>query len=153
MYYLFTGSSISTCIIYLQEVVVIVKEELSSQTDKDLITECSINHTLERSDQARRSAGHILAELLKHELLPLDAHMKGLNSVLEFADDLSIDIPNVFDYFGQLIAPMFTHAAVPLVQLDCLCSPLLSIGKAGTLAACILKEVSHLIVSYLLFYY
>ena len=91
----------------------------------------------------------MLAELLKHKLLPLDAHIKGLGAVLEFADDLAIDIPNVWQYFGELIAPMFTTASVPLDRLVSVCNPLMSIGKASVLAAAVLKEASHNIVSFI----
>ena len=73
--------------------------------------------------------------------------MKGLGSVLEFADDLAIDIPNVWQYFGELIAPTFMHAKVPLAKLVDICDPLLPIGKSATLAAAILVEASHSIVS------
>ena len=124
-----------------------MREELVSQNDKDLITECTILHTLERSSQARKGAGLVLAELIKHKLLPLDSHKKGLGAVLELADDLAIDIPNVWQYFGELIAPMFTTASVPLVELESICSPLLAFSKAGELAAEVLKEASHHIVS------
>jgi len=76
-------------------------------------------------------------------LLTLDDHMKGLCSVIEFADDLAIDIPNVWQYFGELISPTFMHAKVPLAKLVDVCSPLLSLGKSAKLAAAILEEASH----------
>ncbi|XP_067951559.1 eukaryotic translation initiation factor 4 gamma 3-like [Watersipora subatra] len=127
----------------IKEVLDIVREELSGQNEMMLMTECAINHTLERSTQARKGTGLMLAELLKHKLLPLDAHIKGLGAVLEFADDLAIDIPNVWQYFGELIAPMFTTASVPLDRLVSVCNPLMSIGKASVLAAAVLKEASR----------
>ncbi|XP_067951564.1 eukaryotic translation initiation factor 4 gamma 3-like [Watersipora subatra] len=128
---------------HIKEVLDIVREELTGQNEMMLMTECAINHTLERSTQARRGTGLMLAELLKHKLLPLDTHIKGLGAVLEFADDLAIDIPNVWHYFGELIAPMFTTASVPLDRLVFVCNPLMSIGKASLLAAAVLKEASH----------
>ncbi|KAF6027581.1 EIF4G3 [Bugula neritina] len=118
-------------------------KELDAQSNKNLITECSINHVLEKSDSARKAVGNMLAELIKHELLPLDLHLKGVAAVLEFAEDLAIDIPNVWNYLGQLIAPMFTVASIPLSKLEPVCTPLLDIGKSATLAAEILKEASH----------
>ncbi|XP_067950385.1 eukaryotic translation initiation factor 4 gamma 3-like [Watersipora subatra] len=127
----------------IKEVLEIVREKLAGQNEMMLMTECAINHTLERSTQTRRGTGLMLAELLKHKLLPLDAHIKGLGAVLEFADDLAIDIPNVWQYFGELIAPMFTTASVPLDRLVSVCNPLMSIGKASVLAAAVLKEASH----------
>ncbi|XP_067950382.1 eukaryotic translation initiation factor 4 gamma 3-like [Watersipora subatra] len=127
----------------IEEVLEIVREELAGQNEMMLMTECAINHTLEKSTRARRGTGLMLAELLKHKLLPLDAHIKGLGAVLEIADDLSIYKPNVWQYFGELIAPMFTTASVSFDRLVSICNPLLSIGKASVLAAAVLKEASH----------
>jgi len=70
-------------------------------------------------------------------------HLKGLGSVLEFADDLAIDIPNVWQYFGELISPMFIAANIPLDKLVEICNPLLAIGKSATLAAAVLEAASH----------
>jgi len=122
-------------------------KELDAQSNKNLITECSINHALEKSDSTRKAVGNMLAELIKHEILPLDLHLKGVAAALEFAEDLAIDIPIVWNYFGQLIAPMFTVASISLSKLEPVCTSLLDIGKSATLAAEILKEASHNSVS------
>lgn len=110
------------------------------------VTECSVNHVLERSDQARRTTGKFLAELIKDQLLLLESHMKGLSSVLEIAEDLAIDIPNIWEYLAQLIAPTFVDAGTPLDKLKDLCDPLVDLGKSATLAAAILEECSHSMV-------
>lgn len=124
---------------------------MAGQNNKELLTESSINHVLERSPQARKTTGQFLAELLKLELLSVNDHLKGLGSVLEFADDLAIDIPNVWQYFGELISPMFIAANIPLDKLVEICNPLLAIGKSATLAAAVLEAASHNIVSMVCF--
>ena len=73
--------------------------------------------------------------------------MKGLAAVLEFAEDLEIEIPNLWSYLAQLIAPLFTHGDCTLSRLNDVCKPLQGIGKCSKLVAAILEEASHKTVS------
>ncbi len=47
-----------------------------------------------------------LAQLVKERMLLRQQYEAGLNSVLEFAGDLVVDIPKVWDYFGELIGEL-----------------------------------------------
>lgn len=139
-------TSTSVLLLFLQESISCV-EELGAQTESDLLVECSINHVLERSVLARKGAGHLLAELVKRKLLPLDKYTKGLTAVLEFADDLAIDIPNVWQYFGELIGPVFCEGGVSLTELDSLTTVVKDTGKQAVVIRHILEEASHKVVS------
>jgi hypothetical protein len=65
-----------------------------------------------------------------------------LNSVLSYAEDMEIDIPKIWQYFGELIGPMVQGGSVPLSFLKEACQPLKESGKAGILVAEILHDAS-----------
>jgi hypothetical protein len=49
--------------------------------------------------------------------------------------DMEIDIPKIWQYFGELIGPMVQDGSVPLSFLKEACQPLKESGKAGILVA------------------
>ena len=52
--------------------------------------------------------------------------MHRLNEVLEVAEDYSIDIPKIWDYLGEALAPVMAHSTLCLSLLDYVPSPLVS---------------------------
>ena len=44
--------------------------------------------------------------------------MCRLNDVLEFAEDICIDIPQLWDYLGQVLAPVMAHSTLSLSLLS-----------------------------------
>ena len=70
-----------------------------------------------------------------------------LNSALSYAEDMEIDIPKIWQYFGELIGPMVQDGSVPLSFLKEACQPLKESGKAGILVAEILHDASDREVS------
>ncbi|KAF6021760.1 Eif4g [Bugula neritina] len=58
----------------------------------------------------------MLAELIKHEILPLDLHLKGVAAALEFAEDLAIDIPSVWNLFRTVDSTHVHSRFHPSVQ-------------------------------------
>ncbi len=67
--------------------------------------------------------------------------------MLEFADDMSIDIPKIYTYLGELISPMIQDGSIPLSFLKTACEPLKVCNKAGTLVAQVLHDASNRLVS------
>ena len=67
------------------------------------LVEHLINDVLERPVTARQKIGHLLGQFVNRNVLLRKQFKAGLNSVLEFAGDLMVDIPKVWDYFGELI--------------------------------------------------
>ena len=63
-----------------------------------------------------------------------------LDDVVEFAEDMAIDIPKIYQYLGELIGPMVDEGLVELTLLAKACNPLLESGKAGVLMAEILRD-------------
>lgn len=52
--------------------------------------------------------------------------MCRLNEVLEFADDLAMDIPKLWMYMGEILAPLFSSATLPLSVLCEVPKPMVS---------------------------
>ncbi|KRT79506.1 hypothetical protein AMK59_7397 [Oryctes borbonicus] len=72
---------------------------------------------LERSKTARLGTGGLFANLIKRFTLSIDNYCAGLEEVLGQADDLTIDIPKIWDYLAEIIAPIINENAVPLTRL------------------------------------
>ncbi|VDI79057.1 translation initiation factor 4G [Mytilus galloprovincialis] len=105
------------------------------------VSEC-INQVLERSTVSRRHTGLLLHDLVKNSIITDKQYVQGLNSVLVYAEDMAIDIPKIYQYFGELISPMVQDGSVPLSFLKEACQPLKELGKAGILVAEILHDAS-----------
>ena len=41
-----------------------------------------------------------------------------LNEVLEFAEDMAIDIPKIWDYLGEILSPVVSESALSLSFLS-----------------------------------
>ena len=67
--------------------------------------------------------------------------------MLEFAEDMEVDIPRIWSYLGELIGPMVQDGSVPLSFLKQAAEPLKPCNKAGVLVAEVLHAVATNIVS------
>ncbi|XP_042269550.1 eukaryotic translation initiation factor 4 gamma 1-like isoform X5 [Thunnus thynnus] len=107
-----------------------------------------LESTLERSTIAREHMGLLLHQLIKTGILPTQQYYKGLQEILEVAEDMAIDIPHIWLYLAELITPMLHEGGIPMGDLFREVSkPLLPLGKAGVLLVHILtllcKGMSH----------
>ena len=75
-------------------------------------------------------------------LSKLSVHF-SLNELLEFAEDMEIDIPKIWNYLGELISPVVRDNVVPLQFLKQACAPLVASNKAGILVAAVLNDASQ----------
>lgn len=67
--------------------------------------------------------------------------------MLEFAEDMVIDIPMIYTYLAELISPMIQDGSLPISFLKPAFTPLISSNKAGVLVAKVLHEASERLVS------
>lgn len=58
---------------------------------------------LEKNQVLREKAAQIVVHMIKNKLLPIKSYLCGLEEVLEFADDLRVDIPKMWEYLADLI--------------------------------------------------
>ncbi|KAH6934714.1 hypothetical protein HPB50_027425 [Hyalomma asiaticum] len=111
--------------------------ELASPGNVHQLVSTAIAHTLDRNPEARRLTGQLLKELLKRKVFSLDIFTKGLHEVLEYGEDMELDIPKVWEYVAELVSPLFLDL-LALQYLRDATEPLRPIGRAGRLAACVL---------------
>ena len=64
------------------------------------------NSALEKSGEDRKKIGRLPSQLVKKNILLRSQFVKGLEAVLEIAEDLVVDIPKIWDYFGELIGSL-----------------------------------------------
>uniref|UniRef100_A0A8C5CN64 Eukaryotic translation initiation factor 4 gamma 1 n=2 Tax=Gadus morhua TaxID=8049 RepID=A0A8C5CN64_GADMO len=107
-----------------------------------------LESTLERSTLARERMGLLLQRLVQNSTLPPQQYYKGLQEILEAAEDMSIDVPHIWQYLAQLLAPMLHEGGIPMAPLFReITKPLIPLGQAGVLLVHILlvlcKAMSH----------
>lgn len=66
-----------------------------------------------------------------------------LHEIMQSAEDMAINIPNIWEYLGELVGPLMEDGKVPLHHLRDLCQPLMASNCAGTVAAKVLHEIAH----------
>uniref|UniRef100_A0AAY5JZH5 Eukaryotic translation initiation factor 4 gamma, 1a n=1 Tax=Esox lucius TaxID=8010 RepID=A0AAY5JZH5_ESOLU len=99
-----------------------------------------LENTLERSAISRERMGMLLHQLIKTGTLPTTGYYKGLQEILEVAEDMAIDIPHIWQYLAELIVPMLHEGGIPMGQLFReITKPLIPLGKAGVLLVQILN--------------
>ncbi|XP_034024642.1 eukaryotic translation initiation factor 4 gamma 1-like [Thalassophryne amazonica] len=76
-----------------------------------------LESTLERSTIAREHMDLLLHQLIKTKILPQEQYCKGLQEILEVAEDMAIDIPHIWLYLAELITPMFHKGGIPMGNL------------------------------------
>ncbi|XP_070684791.1 eukaryotic translation initiation factor 4 gamma 1-like [Pempheris klunzingeri] len=123
-------------------------QEMNSSQLLFVFVRNGVESTLERSTIAREHMGHLLHQLIKTDALPTQQYYKGLQEILEVAEDMAIDIPHIWLYLAELITPMLHEGGIPMGELFReISKPLIPLGIAGVLLAQILtllcKEMSH----------
>ena len=66
-----------------------------------------------------------------------------LLEILEFAEDMEIDIPKIWTYLGELVGQMIQDGSVPLSFLKQASKPLVASNKAGIFVAEVLHDACH----------
>uniref|UniRef100_A0A671RWK7 Eukaryotic translation initiation factor 4 gamma, 1a n=1 Tax=Sinocyclocheilus anshuiensis TaxID=1608454 RepID=A0A671RWK7_9TELE len=109
-------------------------QELNSASLLFVFVRNGVESTLERSTIAREHVGLLFQMLVSARILPPEQYYKGLQEILDIADDMSIDIPHIWLYLAEIITPMLQEGGIPMGQLFREVSkPLLPMGKAANL--------------------
>ncbi|KAG5269822.1 hypothetical protein AALO_G00206550 [Alosa alosa] len=117
--------------------------ELQCPSLLGLFVRVGIEATLERSSMAREHMGMLLQQLIKAGTLSTQQYYKGLYEILEVAEDMAIDIPHIWLYLAEIIAPMLQEGGIPMGTLFReVAKPLQPMAKAGVLLAEILNLLS-----------
>ncbi|TRZ00323.1 hypothetical protein DNTS_024132 [Danionella cerebrum] len=123
-------------------------QELNSASLLFVFVRNGVEATLERSTIAREHIGLLFQKLVAAKILLPEQYYKGLEEILEIAEDMAIDIPHIWLYLAEMITPMLQEGGIPMGKLFREVSkPLLPLGKAGVLLVNILnllcKGLSH----------
>uniref|UniRef100_A0A8C6TSC3 Eukaryotic translation initiation factor 4 gamma 1 n=1 Tax=Neogobius melanostomus TaxID=47308 RepID=A0A8C6TSC3_9GOBI len=123
-------------------------QELNSPQLLFVFVRNGLESTLERSTMGREHLGLLLHQLVKAGILSKPQYFKGLQEILEVADDMAIDIPHIWLYLAELITPMLHEGGIPMGELFReVAKPLIPLEKAGVLLVQILtllcKGMSH----------
>ena len=103
------------------------------------------NTVVEKKEKDRINAGKLFGYLLKNESLPRKEFVKGVNAVLEFAEDLLIDIPNFWESFANMLGTILVEGIVDLTFLKESSSFLLPTpGLAGAYASAVLTHMGKI---------
>ena len=68
-----------------------------------------------------------------------------LNEILEFAEDMVIDIPKIWTYLAQMVAPMVIGGSLSMQKLVEILKTALADSTAKLLAPCILQIKEKLV--------
>merc|ERR1711892_638903 len=98
----------------------------------------------EKKEKDRVNAGKLFGYLLKNESLPRKGFVKGVNAVLEFAEDLQIDIPKFWEYFADMIGTILVEKTLDLNFLKESSTFLLESGLAGKYVSAVLTQMAKL---------
>ena len=63
----------------------------------------TVTHVLEKSTDARKQTGYLMHDLCLGQALSVENYKSGMSAVFAFADDFEIDIPMIWNYFGEII--------------------------------------------------
>ncbi|XP_056598709.1 eukaryotic translation initiation factor 4 gamma 1a isoform X2 [Triplophysa dalaica] len=123
-------------------------QELNSSSLLFVFVRNGVESTLERSTITREHIGLLFQKLVSAGILPAEQYYKGLQEILEMADDMAIDIPHIWVYLAEIITPMLQEGGIPMGHLFReLSKPLLPMGKAAVLLVELLnllcKGLSH----------
>ena len=75
------------------------------------------NCVVERSSSDRTAAGWLTSHMLEREALSPSVFLEGVSTILEVAEDLVIDIPKIWSYFAEILAPSLLSRNSPLTVL------------------------------------
>ncbi|XP_030843134.1 eukaryotic translation initiation factor 4 gamma 3 isoform X1 [Strongylocentrotus purpuratus] len=115
--------------------------ELPSK-QRHLFVQATVDHVIEKKQDMREAVGVLFHSLLNSNILTKEQYLTGIKDVIEFADDMAIDIPKIYEYLGELMGAMVLGAEYLQLQATAV-KPLREQEKDGVLLAEVLKTASR----------
>jgi len=119
--------------LYFEEALKEISDKFSKNTI-NMFFEQVFDEVIERTSKDRYNTGKLLSQLLHKKMASEDQFLEGLKYILEFVEDLLVDIPKFWDFFAQILRDVLLEAAVNMSILK-VSSEMLSDGLANTTAA------------------
>lgn len=124
----------------VEEAVACVREELQLVKKHNIFVEAAIMLTLEQKLANNTKLGELFSVLFTEELLNADAFLSGLQQPLEIAEDVSIDVPEIYGNFGRVVGKCVAKNHVTLALVKNALAPLQASRKVGVVMCEILKD-------------
>ena len=118
--------------------------ELFHDSTIHLLVEFVFNIVVEKKEKDRVNAGKLFGYLLKNESLSRKEFLNGVEAVLEFAEDLLIDIPQFWGYFGVMVASPLVEKVLDMKFIQDSSFILKSKQLDGSYVSAILVQMSKL---------
>jgi len=101
--------------LHLKDTEATVKEiaEKFAATTITAFVEAVLNSVIEKNEKARVATGGLIAVMVTKGMLGEEQFLTALDSVLQYAEDLLVDIPKFWDFLAQIVAPML-HPLGPM---------------------------------------
>ncbi|XP_042241638.1 eukaryotic translation initiation factor 4 gamma 1-like isoform X3 [Homarus americanus] len=93
-----------------------IREKFAPNTIKYFV-QSTFEWVLDRDAKKRRMVGQLYHDLIVESLLSVDQLLEGSQSALRMTEEYEIDIPQVYDYLGEIFAPCLIDNAVSLKRL------------------------------------
>lgn len=66
----------------------------------------SIERNIEKSSKIREAVGMLHMNILKNNVAPVEAYAAALAMLTRFADDIAVDVPQIWSYLGEAVSPV-----------------------------------------------
>lgn len=117
-------------------------KELQSPSTHHVFVNVAFNHTMEKKGSDRTATGKLLRYLLRDGALTHEQYLNGVEQIFTYAEDLEIDIPQLWKYIGELMGPTAFHGILNLDLVFQLVLKYVSKIKAAKLFAHMLQTAT-----------
>lgn len=93
-----------------------LKKLVQGKVRKMVITHL-FNVMFEKSKKHRLATGEIIVHMFVNQIIRLEDYENALLEVLEFIEDMSIDIPKIWDYLAELLTPAIIEKIITFETL------------------------------------
>jgi translation initiation factor 4G len=92
-------------------------KDLHSPDKHNLVVYHAVNGSLEKNEKDRELVARLLKKMLHEKLITTEDYFKGMSEIIEFADDMAIDIPQLWTYLGRIVGIVVSGGSVTARQL------------------------------------
>ncbi|KAG6449153.1 hypothetical protein O3G_MSEX005901 [Manduca sexta] len=124
------------------EMVADVKQLFQPQYHAAVVSEI-FKLVLEKSAKDIGSVAKSLFYLVSTNTISPDNFLNGIKETFEFAPDLYIDIPMLYDYLGKLITPHIEKKHITFVQVFRLCDTVISSNQGHLFLRALIRDLKE----------
>ncbi|XP_041479661.1 eukaryotic translation initiation factor 4 gamma 1-like isoform X3 [Lytechinus variegatus] len=116
--------------------------ELPSK-QRHIFVQSAVDNVIEKKQDMRESVGVLFHSLLNSNLVTKEQYLTGIKDMVEFAEDMAIDIPKIYEYLGEIMGATVIERAEYLELQATAVMPLKEFQTAGVLLAEVLRTASR----------